>query len=254
MYLEREKIIEKLNPAVCNWQSILVLESTGSTNKEAYDLAMIGGGANTVIMTEYQTAGRGRMNRSWEAGKGNSILFSIILRDKRITSPGVLMLTAAASLRETVAEITGRDDVLIKWPNDVFIGAKKCCGILAQAGVDKKGDSFYVLGIGLNVNNALEEFSNLPQGTSLFVETGHKYNRNEVAAKLFNKLSKKFGENIENILAECRDFSYTIGREVCVDQQNKEIRGKAVGIDDDGFLIVLDSDNVAHKIICGDVL
>lgn len=254
MQLEREKIVENLNTAVCNWQSILVLESTGSTNKEAYDLAMIGGSANTVIMTEYQTAGRGRMNRTWEAVKGNSILFSVILRNKNITSPGVLMLTAASSLRETVGELTGRDDVLIKWPNDVFIGGKKCCGILAQAGVDKKGESFYILGIGLNVNNTAEEFKNLPQGASLFTETGQKYNRNKVAAKLFTKLSEKFEENIENILADCRDFSYTIGKEVCIDQQNKEIRGKAVAIDNDGFLIVVDSENIEHKIICGDVL
>lgn len=254
MKLARETIVNNLTKLGCPWESVLITESTDSTNKDAYELAVVGGKANTVIMTEYQKKGRGRINRIWNSDKEASVMFSIILRDERITSPGVLMLSAAAALRKAVVLATGVDDVLIKWPNDVFIGGKKCCGILAEAGKDKKGESFFVLGIGLNVNNEKSEFENLPNAASLFTVTGKKYDRNEVAALVLNSLYLSFEDNIENILSKCRDFSYTIGKDVCVQQQNQEIRGKAISIDNDGFLIVEDAFGKKHRIICGDVL
>lgn len=254
MLLQRDKIVAKLKSLNCGWGNILILESTGSTNKEAYELAKIGASGGTVVMSEYQTAGRGRLERIWNAKKGTALLFSLILRDKKITSPGVLMLTAAAAVRDAVAKITSREDVLIKWPNDIFIAGKKCCGILAEAGKDNKGEAFFILGIGLNVNNMPEEFNDLPNAASLFSVTGKTFDRNETAALVISSLADGFKEDIGNILNKCRNFSYTIGKEVCVNQQNKEIRGKALTIDNDGFLIVCDEKGQEHKIICGDVV
>lgn len=254
MDLRREIIAEQLKHFDCPWENILILESTGSTNKEAYELAKIGADTGTVVMAEYQTAGRGRMTRIWNAKKGSSLLFSLILRNCNTNSPGVLMLTAAAAVRDAIAKITKRDDVLIKWPNDIFIDGKKCCGILAEAGKNNQGEHFFVLGVGLNVNNKAEEFNDLPNAASLFTATDKEYDRNEAASSVLGQLHSCFAEKVENILAKCRKFSYTIGKEVCVNQQNKEIRGKAIDIDNDGFLILCDSQGKEHKIICGDVV
>lgn len=253
MKLNKDKINQYLFAKQADAKNILILESTGSTNAEALELAKVGASSSTVVLTEYQSKGRGRMQRTWEASKETSLLFSIILRKSEI-SPGILMLSAACAVRNTILRATATDDVLIKWPNDVYLKGKKCCGILAQAGKDNRCEDFYVLGIGLNVNNPDKDFADLPLGTSLFTATDKEYDRNSLMADLLFNLDSVLAENKENILKQCRTFSYTIGKQVTVEQNGKTIYGKATAIDDDGFLIVRDQEDKEQRIICGDVL
>jgi BirA family biotin operon repressor/biotin-[acetyl-CoA-carboxylase] ligase len=141
-----------------------------------------------VATTDHQTAGRGRLGRSWEDAPGRSLLCSVLLHPPADRAAAELSLVAAAATAETIEAVT---DLFaqIKWPNDVMLNRRKVAGILAEM----RGDAV-VVGIGINVNQLREE---LPAGTragSLRSLIGREYDRDAILTTLLDRLGTRYEE------------------------------------------------------------
>ena len=173
-------------------QRIEHLEETESTNQLAFDLGRDGAPAGTTVIAESQTAGRGRLGRSFFSPAHQNLYTSILLRPTgSISDTPTLILAAAVAVADTVAEFVGDESAVeIKWPNDVMIRRRKTSGILMESSAEGTRISFAVLGIGINLNVDREifpeEFRRL--ATSLSSELGHPVDRIAFARRLFENL------------------------------------------------------------------
>jgi BirA family transcriptional regulator, biotin operon repressor / biotin---[acetyl-CoA-carboxylase] ligase len=223
------------------WTSVEVVARTGSTNA---DLLRRGGPEGQVLVAEEQTAGRGRMGRSWVSQPGAALTFSVLLRPGSVPPArrGWLPLLTGVAVVAAVRDVTGLDATL-KWPNDVLIGDRKLAGILAE----QSGDAV-VVGIGLNVSAMPEA---LPSGagglraTSLAVE-GADVSREVLLAEILRQFERwyvAFREDPDpeavGLLAEYRRLCSTLGRTVRVELPGDRILpGLATDVDRDGRLLV----------------
>ena len=132
---------------------VRVYRTISSTNTVLKALAADGAGANLALVAEHQTAGRGRMGRSFCSPSGTGLYFSLLLRPKVPAAEAMSMTACAAvAVSRTIEELTGRS-TRIKWVNDILIGQKKVCGILTEAGIDGETGMlrYAVIGVGINV-------------------------------------------------------------------------------------------------------
>ncbi|MGH9135518.1 MAG: biotin--[acetyl-CoA-carboxylase] ligase, partial [Acidimicrobiales bacterium] len=189
---------------------------TGSTNSDLLALARQGAPEGTVLVADHQTAGRGRMGRTWEAPPGSSLLVSVLLRPPVEVADLVTMVAGLA-----MADAVG-PEVRLKWPNDLVIDDRKLAGLLAEADWSGGGQSpAVVVGIGVNVAWA-------PEGA---VACGG--DREELLASFLTALDARYGELVATgdraaVLAAWRTRSATLGRRVRVQRGGGEIEGTAV--------------------------
>ena len=169
------------------------LESTDSTNTQSMQWASEGASEGSVILAEHQTAGKGRHGRHWEATASSNLLFSVILRPKHLPPTHLSLITVAASvaLSETIDHFIAPLSNQIKWPNDILINGKKCCGMLLESAISihrPEAELPLVLGIGINVNQSQfsEEIS--AKTTSLLLESGRHVPRMTLLARFFKHL------------------------------------------------------------------
>src|SRR5262245_1222159 len=135
------------------WRDVTVLAETGSTNSDLLAAARAGAAEGTVLATEVQTAGRGRLDRVWICPPRAALSFSVLLRPDRVPAAarGWIPLLAGVAVAAGMAAQAGLD-ARLKWPNDVLVGGEKISGILAE----QAGDAI-VLGIGINVTTRRDE-------------------------------------------------------------------------------------------------
>ena len=188
-----------------------------------------------VFVTEYQSAGRGRLDRTFEATKSSALLFSLYLEPKRDKLEwNLIPLLAGLSLVTALTKLDQTIVTSLKWPNDLLIGEKKVAGILAEAHANG-----VVVGIGLNVEMSQSELP-VATATSLKLENFTELNRNLILPEILKNLAKtiELWESSSNIVLEqYRKVSSTIGKEVEVHLPSGEIlRSQAVGISDTGEL------------------
>jgi BirA family biotin operon repressor/biotin-[acetyl-CoA-carboxylase] ligase len=201
-----------------------------------------------VVVCDFQSAGRGRLGRTWEAPPGTALQLSVLVRPPADRRPAELTLVAALALAETLEEVA-QVAATIKWPNDVLLGGRKVAGILGEACGD-----VVVLGIGLNVDQSEEQLpETAPQPpTSLRVATGRSLDRAALLALLLDRLERCYDAWLDGGLAALRDpldrRDFLRGRIV----QVGELRGRAVDIDADGNL-VLECDGERHAVVGGEV-
>lgn len=240
-------------------RNILHYNTIDSTNKVAKSLAIEGIEEGTVIVSEEQTIGRGRLGRSWISPKSSGIWMSIILKPN--ISPMMasrVTLIGAAAVHKALEEIG--IDAKIKWPNDIVLNNKKLCGILTEMSGEMDKLNYIVMGIGLNVNLDEEDFSDelKNMATSLKIEKNEQVNRKELFGKILNNFEilydefKKHG-NIESTVDICRKNSLLLGKEVRVINGSKTVIVKALDLDEDGELLVEYEDKSKGKIISGEV-
>jgi len=167
-----------------------------------------------LLLAEYQTAGRGRLERSWDSPPGKSLLFSILLRPQ-ITDHSLQLMGLLVSLgiydvlgeyfktNETQPE-KYQQALRLKWPNDIMVGKRKLCGILSDAGLDRNDEIFVVVGIGLNVNQTTGDFPEelRSTATSIYIMTGREQDRIE----LFRLLIKNIDRYYTRLMAEGSDW------------------------------------------------
>ena len=238
---------------------LLALAETGSTNQDL--LAQAASNQHPeffTLITEFQTAGRGRLDRKWQAAPGSSVMASVLLRPsfKDDSAIGWLSLMMAEAIKSALAEVG--IEPKIKWPNDVLVKGQKISGILAEANSDL---SAVVVGFGINVNQSAQE---LPTGsaTSLLVEGATSLDRDSLLAQtlshfqqLYLDLAETGGDAVASGLrARIIEASATIGELVEVlFPDGSSVVGEATGIDEGGRLQVLSSTKTL-TVSAGDVL
>jgi BirA family biotin operon repressor/biotin-[acetyl-CoA-carboxylase] ligase len=223
------------------------LDETDSTNQVAFELGRSGALAGTAVVAEGQTAGRGRLGRSFFSPPYQNLYTSIVLRPTgSISDTPTLILAAAVAVAETVAEFLGDESLVeIKWPNDVLIRRRKTSGILMESSAEGTRIAFAILGIGINLNVDRtifpEEFQQL--ATSLSSELGHPVDRIAFTRRLFENLERQLDRHAQGGFEAVRPRFESLfrmrGETVGIEELGgKRIDGTALGIAANGALEV----------------
>ena len=181
-------------------------KETDSTNEWCKRMSKEGVEHGTLAVTEFQSAGKGRLGRRWTAPEGSSVMMSILLRPEfEPQYASMLTLVMGLSVAQAVKELDV--EVSIKWPNDVVVSRKKICGILTEMGLENGKIREVIIGIGINVN--LEEIQDdlKDKATSLYLETGKKYDRNRVIGLIMEKFEKNYEKFVKTQTARSERYA-----------------------------------------------
>ncbi len=231
-------------------QKVVHMNSTGSTNAVARQLAERGVGEGTVVVAEEQTRARGRMGRAFITGQGG-VWMSLILKPS-IDPAHASSITLLAAVSVAKALRGAGLEAVIKWPNDVLVSGKKICGILTEMNAEADAVHFIILGIGVNVNNEVP----LETATTMKAELGREVGRVKFLQSLLETLEADYltfrEEGFTPILWSWRRYSDTLGRMVEVTSQEGVVQGLAQDVDEDGSLLLKTKDGSIQKIVSGD--
>ena len=227
-----------------------------STNLWIKRLAKEGAPEGTLALAEFQSAGRGRLGRSWEVPEGTSVMMSILLRPKfEPQYAPTLTLVMGMAVAKAVKSLGF--DVSIKWPNDVVVSHKKICGILTEMGVRDGKIDYAVIGVGINVN--IKEFPEemADKATSLYLESGKEFDRSQIPGLVM----EAFEEYYEKFAATCDLSGLKEEYESILANYNQPVRvlakepyeGVARGITDGGELLVEKTDGTIVAVSAGEV-
>lgn len=242
-------------------REIIYKTVTQSTNSDAFELAKEGAPEGTCIIADVQTAGRGRLGRSWLAKPSSSILTSIIIKPRIPPSQApMLTLSAGIAVHRAIERVTSLIPH-IKWPNDILINDKKVAGILTEMSAELDSVHFVIVGIGINVNYDLRDMPDelIKIATSLSTETGRFIPRNYLLTALYEEMEgayRRFTRQGPSIIVEeWQERAHINGRRVSATTMNGvRIIGWAQGVDDDGALLVKTDSGAVHRITAGEVL
>jgi len=239
-------------------RKIIFHTEVDSTNEVAGELAQDGEPEGTVVIADYQSAGRGRLDRSWLSPSGMNLYVSVILRPPvtPFDAPQMSIVTVVAAVRAIMRVVPGID-IGIKWPNDIITGGKKLSGILFDMKTDMDRVDYLVAGIGINVNMVEMDDSIDQKATSLKLETGKETSRPQLAAALLEELEKTYMQWLAKGLSVFRTFweekSILIGRTVEVDTPAGSLRGRVKGLSKTGGLNMELDDGQSMEVLAGDV-
>jgi BirA family biotin operon repressor/biotin-[acetyl-CoA-carboxylase] ligase len=224
------------------------IDSTNSYLKENFKSLAEG----DVCFSLHQTGGKGRRGRVWQ-DEGKDLLFSILflegLNEKLALA---LPLLSGAAVAQTLVGLGF--DPKIKWPNDVLLNDKKCCGILVE-GVSETSIDAIISGIGINLNEDSFPEDIAYKATSLHIQSGLTYDPKEVLSlflKEFDELYEDYKRGGKRYLTLIRERFYLLGKEVYLNYHNENLSGTVEGIDDEGSLLLNDGKRV-HHLISGEV-
>ncbi len=222
-----------------------------------------------VVIADHQTAGKGRMNRSWHSNPDKSLMFSILLfpNIKSDKLPQLTQITALAVTKSLEALYPVKP--MIKWPNDIYINDKKCCGILSeirfhdeslpQRAIQYKLP-YVVLGIGINLNQSPDDFPDELKdiATSVSIESDLEIKRELIFSSILYEMEKIYYQWIENkyynLLKEIGIRFYLKGKDIEIQvDENTQIKGHVQGLNNDGYLLIKDSKGKLIPIISGDI-
>jgi BirA family biotin operon repressor/biotin-[acetyl-CoA-carboxylase] ligase len=232
-------------------------EEIGSTNDRAKELADDGAEHGAVVIAEAQTAGRGRRGRNWASPPRRNLYFSVVLRpDLPPARAPELTLVGSVALCDALRQAGVQAG--IKWPNDLLVSGRKIAGILTELAAEPDKVDWVVLGAGVNVNARREDFPEevRREATSLFLERGQPAPRVLFAAACFTALETWLDRHDEEgfgVIREAwRERSVTLGREVLVTVDGRELAGVAEDIDETGALLVRTAAGL-ERVLSGDV-
>lgn len=241
------------NPSA--WESPLIFPSLPSTNTLAKEMAETGAPHGTLLLAEEQTAGRGRLGRSFFSPAGSGIYLSMILRPSLPLSDTVRLTAAAAvAVCRAITEVTGLEPH-IKWVNDIFLWGKKLCGILTETAIDPNTQTlrYAVVGIGINVTAAAYPEELKPLVTALSEHTSPP-DRNELVASLLNHFEAILPDlTAGTFMAEYKCRSNLLHQPVLVLQGNRRQPATVRDITPDGALLVEWEDGSLEAIASGEV-
>lgn len=219
-----------------------MVDLTASTQSDLAELVNASvAKSGEVIAAEFQSNGRGRLDRTFEAPPQSALLFSFYIAPKRAVSDwGFISFLAALAMREVITDQLA-EKVNLKWPNDILIGDKKVAGLLAQ----QIGEGV-IVGIGLNVAMSTDELP-VPTATSLLLADSNLLDRNLILSAFLNHFENLFKEwdSGGDFLEKYRQVCSTLGRQVRVEVLGRDsIEGEAVSITAQGVLILKDGTEV----------
>lgn len=234
-------------------------ESVETTQKIAHTLANEGAPEGTLVVAEEQLGGKGRLMRNWYSPKYSGIWMSLILRPSiPFQQAPQLTLIAAVAVVQAIEHTTDLKPQ-IKWPNDILINRKKVTGILTELQAESDRIHSVIIGIGMNVNQEKNDFPEELQeiATSLLIEGGKKVSRARVIQEVLIRLETLY----EQFLAEgflpikqlWESYAISLGKEIKATTVNSTIVGKAIGITDEGVLLLEDHTGKVHNIYSADI-
>ena len=242
-------------------RSLHHLYRVDSTN--AFAAGLLGGEKppvhGTVIVAETQTAGRGRMGRSWFSTPEAGVYVSMILRPEISSNLAPLLtLGAAVAVHNSIERISGLD-VDIKWPNDLLSGGKKMCGILSELQAEVDRVRSMVIGIGINVNHTVMPEDIRQIATSIRMESGRAHSRIEILLDFLEEFERMYEEFTREGPSAIIDpwiasSTFAHGKLLEVDDGVRRIKGVTRGLNALGALRIEQADGVVEEIYSGDVI
>ncbi len=240
-----------------NLKQPIRLEETDSTNRYLKALAAEGAAEGTVVIAKRQSAGRGRLGRSFYSPEGTGIYMSILLRPEMELQQSVRITSMAAVAVARALERVSGVRAQIKWVNDIYINKKKVCGILTEAGLNGATGAldYAVLGIGVNVGTMEfpEELKEI--ATSVYRECGREISCDELITEILKELEVWYPTIWDaSFLKESKERSILLGKEIRVPDTSEGgfYLAKAVDLDDMGHLII-ERDGVREELNSGEV-
>ena len=254
--INSKTILDFLNDELKNKIKVEVLEKATSTNTLVREKANESE-EGLVIVAREQSAGRGRMGRSFFSPGDSGVYMSLLLKPEIRPEDAVQITTAAAVSVCRALESFGVSDPKIKWVNDIYIGERKVCGILTESSFNSQSGTldFAVLGVGINIYEAKEGFPDEIKDIAGAVFSERKENlRNKFIAEFL----KEFFEYYDNIsfkkhLKEYKERSFVLGKEITIIQGENIRNGKAVDIDDNCNLMVELPDGKTENLYSGEI-
>jgi len=254
--IDKSQITSQLNTKTFG-HTVFPFKTIDSTNTFAKQLQSDKAPHGTVVITEEQTSGRGRLQRNWVSPAGENLLFSIILYpDFGMEKISLLPFAGSLAIADAIETITGLS-ATCKWPNDVLINGKKVCGMLLESSHGNSIQDKIVLGIGLNVNQ--EEFSEELKfkASSLKIESGTIINRVALLQKILEELENRYNQlahfPAQRILNDWRMKALLFGKKITVLESEFSFSATAIDIAEDGSLIIETVDGRKRNIFAGDV-
>lgn len=251
----KEELLNGLKTSVVGTK-MFVFESIDSTNACAKTLAETGIEEGSVVFSDYQTQGRGRLGRSWLSQREKNLLFSCILRPPLLKDQtGLLTFYAAVSIARALETFT-KLKVDCKWPNDILLNGKKCCGILLENSFGKEQLDYSIVGVGINVNQREFQDDLLSHATSISRELGKEVDRKKLFQTILRELDLLYDDvrngRFSRIFLEWNNRCSMFGSTVTVAREGTTLIGKALGLNSDGGLVI-ETPNGKEIVYAGDV-
>jgi BirA family biotin operon repressor/biotin-[acetyl-CoA-carboxylase] ligase len=233
-----------------------IFSVVSSTMDVARDWAEAGAPSGAIVLADEQRQGKGRLARQWWAPAGSSLLLTLVLRPPLLPQAAQrLTMICSLAVCDAISACCAQE-ARVKWPNDVLIEGRKVCGILTELGLTADRLDYALVGIGINVNLDLAQAPPLMvPATSLSAEVGAPVSRVDLLAVLLSSLERRY-----DALAGGRSFHEewsrrlaTVGERVCVTSGAEQVCGHAVGVDEDGALLLRTSDGGVRRVLAGDV-
>ena len=238
---------------------LLRYESLPSTNTEVARLAAQGAAEGLAVVADEQTAGRGRLQRTWVSPKGAGLYFSILLRPKISMDRWPLVTFMAALSVAEALQVSCKLVTDIKWPNDLLAGERKICGILAEV-IDSESGKAIVLGIGINLTNEAFPAELAGRAISVAEATDQRPNREAILNALLTALTSWYALLHEDcgsermLAAWSSRSSYAEGKLVKVTNGDETVRGLTRGLESDGALRLEKENGETTIVRAGDVV
>ncbi|TCS84160.1 biotin--[acetyl-CoA-carboxylase] ligase [Tepidibacillus fermentans] len=238
-------------------KEIIYFSEVDSTQRVAHELAKNGVPHGTVVITDEQTEGKGRLGRTWFSEKGKGIWMSFILRPSFAYHQALqITLFTSVVLANTLKKLYQRN-FLIKWPNDIYINGKKVSGILTEMHGEQDQIHYMIIGIGINTHQITFPENLKEIATSIQQETGYIPKRIELIQHFFTEFEQDYsrfeGEGFMPFYKQYNDALYGKGRRIQLKQVNQQIEGTIMCIDSNGYLILQEDDGKEAKVVSGDI-
>lgn len=239
-------------------KNLITLDETDSTNNYVKKIAMEGAPEGTLVIAKKQTAGRGRLGRKWISQDESGIWMSFLLRpDIKPENASMITLICALALWKAIDQVCELK-TSIKWPNDIVFNGKKVSGILTEMSADTTQINYVVAGVGINVKlkEYDEEINSI--ATSIENETGKEVNRDllidrfgDIFAEYYRSFEKQ--QDLSFMKDEYNRQLVNVNNKVKITDGDNSYVATAIGIDNQGELIVRDENGTLKKVRCGEV-
>ena len=209
-------------------------------------------GGFSFVSCDHQTAGIGRLGRTWYDEAKQNLMFSLLIKDPKVLSYGPkVSLFVAYALCLTLQRLEGLPSLSIKWPNDIYLGSMKVCGILLQGRLPE----YLIVGVGLNVNQTSFQGEYRIPPTSLALELGHKLDLEALRDELFRRVYqvlRHIKDRQKPAFSYFNSHDYLAGKVVTLQVGEADYSGVCCGIDD-AFALILDINGEKHRFVSGEV-
>jgi BirA family biotin operon repressor/biotin-[acetyl-CoA-carboxylase] ligase len=245
MIFTEQAVIQRLAP-----RPVRYFTHVGSTNDVALECLCEGAASGSVVITDEQVKGRGRLGRSWYTPPGTALIVSYVLHPQVEHLPRITMM-GAVSICEMIEQV-GAQAVGIKWPNDVQLNGLKVSGVLPET--VWQGDRLVGVVLGMGVNVRIDFNRTELDGKAISLETalGRSLNRLDLLVYWLERLDH-WSAHLDEVYEPWKRRLTTLGQQVSLMNAGETVMGIAESVEPDGALLVRDSDGTVHRMVAGDI-